>query len=215
MKVNEGKTQILCISAAANATVGSYINASSRLKSDNQLKILGFWFSDKPGVNLHVIKMEEKFRKRLWFLRHLKRSGMGNKDLLFMYLSVIRPVLDFASIAYHTLLTKDQTNRLETLQRCAFKIIYGYNCDYKTKLIETNVECLEARREEMFVNFALKASANPRVAESWFPKRPETPHFTRAPLLYEELRPKTNRLQNSPLFQMRKRLNDLNRQIYN
>ena len=53
MKVNEEKTQILCISAAKNSKVESYINApSARIRSGEQLKILGFWFDERPGVEL-------------------------------------------------------------------------------------------------------------------------------------------------------------------
>ena len=82
-----------------------------------QLKILGFWFDTRPGVELHVEKMEEKLRKRLWTLRHLSRADMPQSDLLFLYKSVIRPVLDFAAVAYHTMLTAGQTYRLEQLQK--------------------------------------------------------------------------------------------------
>ena len=105
MKVNESKTQVVCISAAKNAVVRSYINANERITSADELKILGFWFSTTPGVSLHVQKTVKKFCKRLWSLRHLKRSGMSQDDLLFIYMSVLRPVIDFASVAYHTLLT--------------------------------------------------------------------------------------------------------------
>ena len=85
MRVNEAKPQVLCISAARDSDVQSYINTEcSRISSANELKILGFWFGSKPGVSLHIEKTAAKFRRRLWTLRHLKRSGLGVNDLVFM-----------------------------------------------------------------------------------------------------------------------------------
>ena len=67
----------------------------------------------RAGVSLHVEKTLEKVRKRLWLLRHLKRSGMKKEDLLFVYKMTVRPVIEFASVAYHTMLTGQQSERLE------------------------------------------------------------------------------------------------------
>lgn len=93
MKVNAQKTQVLCISAAKSADMKSYIDTEEeRIQSSDQLKILGFLFDGRPGVELHITKMEEKFRSRLWALRHLKRSGMPVNDILFIYKLCVRPV---------------------------------------------------------------------------------------------------------------------------
>ena len=108
MRVNEGKTQVLCISSSKSSTVKSYIDGESRVGSGDELKILGFWFGTAPGVGLHIDKTEKKFRQRLWSLRHLKRAGMSTADLIFIYLTILRPVLDFAAPAYHSMLTKEQ-----------------------------------------------------------------------------------------------------------
>ena len=59
----------------------------------------------------------------------------------------------------------------------------------------------------MFKKFSEKAKNNPKVSEEWFPKNPPPTHNTRNKEVYKELTAKTERLKNSPLFQMRKRLN--------
>ena len=207
MKVNEEKTQVLCISAAQNMSVNSYINASSRITSGQELKILGFWFDGRPNVNLHIKKTEEKFRKRLWTLRHLKRSGMDENDLIKIFCTVLRPVLDFASVVYHPMLTKEQSDNLENLQKRAFKIIFDYRVNYSDILAIKNVPTLTERREKMFSDFAIKTSLNTRFSGTWFPKKTPSTHSTRNPLIYEETRARTERLSNSPIFQMRKLLN--------
>ena len=61
----------------------------------------------------------------------------------------------------------------------------------------------------MFVNFALKCSKNPTIKDSWFPAADEIDYNLRNVQKYREDTARTERLKNSPLFQMRKRLNAL------
>ena len=209
MKVNEQKTQVLCISAAKTAHVTSFINTkSSRIKSGKELKILGFWFNERPTVDLHFEKMIKKFRGRLWTLRHLRRAGMSKEDLLFIYKSVIRPVFDFASVAYHTMIGCVQEETLEILQRRALKIIFGTENSTKDLMAKSGLPTLIDRRERLFTNFALKAKNNPRVNKKWFPPAMNSRHEIRQTRTIQEFTARTDRLYRSPLFQLRKRIND-------
>ena len=210
MKVNEGKTQILCISAAKNSQVSSYINTETRrISSTDEMKILGFWFGKEPTVSRHIEKTKTKFRRRLWLLRHLKRSGVSDGDLLFFYKTIIRPVLDFTSVIYHPMLTLSQTNDLESLQRRAMKIIYGYDADYGSILDNKPIDSLTERREEMFKKYAVKCSKNARVKDKWLPLKQAGPYNTRHQAKYIEETCKTERLKNSPIYQIRRRMNEM------
>ena len=56
MKVNAAKTQLLCISGNAHFEVRSYIRTQTQeIKSGKELKLLGFWFGDKPNVNVCLL----------------------------------------------------------------------------------------------------------------------------------------------------------------
>ena len=66
-----------------------------------------------------------KLNKRLYFLKQLKRAGMSTGDLLCFYKSVIRPVAEYACPAWHSSLTVKQSNRIESFQKHALKIIYN------------------------------------------------------------------------------------------
>ena len=83
MKVNTSKTQLLCVSSATTSEITSYINTGQeKIKSCNNLKILGFMFGPKPTVRPHIDNVMLKARKKLWTLRHLKRAGLGKEDML-------------------------------------------------------------------------------------------------------------------------------------
>lgn len=99
MVVNKEKTQLLCISESGNR-VSSYIRteAGDRIESGERLKILGFTFGPEPSASYHIDTLIKKFNIRLWSLRFLRRAGMKNDDLLFVYKALHRPLLDYATI---------------------------------------------------------------------------------------------------------------------
>ena len=80
-------------------------------------------------------------------LHQLKRAEVGQRDILNIYVSVIRPVLEYACQVWHTNLPSYLSGNIERIQIRAMKCIYpGHNYDY----ILTNMEklpTLQQRRE--------------------------------------------------------------------
>ena len=70
-----------------------------------------------------------RITQRLHFLKQLKRVGVPYAQLLHFYLTVIRPVLEYAAPVWHHLITKAHTEQIEAVQRRAIRIIYSYTCD--------------------------------------------------------------------------------------
>ena len=174
-----------------------------------ELKLLGFWFGNKPNVDVHVTKMCNKFRSRLWALRHLKMAGMDSEDLRKIYLSVLRPVLDFASPTYHPLLSKTQTYMLEALQKRAAKVIFGTERSYSDIISSGDLQLLEERRRNLCLSFAKKTACSERFGAAWFPKRPKSIHDTRKPERYQENKVGTERMKKNPINYMLRELNKL------
>ena len=68
MKVNQKKTQLLCVSASNMSEVSSYIRGGEgRIESGTELKILGFIFGNYPSVRPHVNYMLNKAKKNFGF----------------------------------------------------------------------------------------------------------------------------------------------------
>ena len=83
MKLNDKKTQLLCINACTTENVNSYIKIDNEtIMSQDSLKILGFTFGRHPNVNIHFKKMIKKVQSRSWIIRNLKRSGFKAEDLV-------------------------------------------------------------------------------------------------------------------------------------
>ena len=214
MRVNQDKTQVLCIHASIHDNVTCYIRPlvkgnRKETVSGTSLKIVGFSFDGNPSVNFHVRLMCLKFRSKLWSLRQLKRSGMGQLDLLCVYKSVLRPVIEFACVTYGPMLTREMSEEIEKLQLRVMKIIYGVTVSYGTVLRETELETLEARRWERIRKFAIKAQKNEKYSAKWFPKARDHQYNTRRPKTFLEETSKTQRLYRSPIFTMRRILNEM------
>ena len=209
MSVNDSKTQLLCVSGNTDNVISTYIRTedNKEIVSGDSLKLLGFWFGKRPNADVHVEKISAKFRKRLWALRHLSNSGMSKDDLKKIYISTLRPVLDFVSPTYHPLLTQQQSAQLEALQKRAAKIIYGFERSYDDVITSGDLELLQTRRANLCLNFARKAASNESFSH-WFPTRNSSGHHTRRPEKYLVEKHRTERMKKNPVCYMRRVLNN-------
>ena len=110
----------------------------------------------RPTAEAHLAAITWKFYALLWLIRHLKNSGVPNLDVLTIYQSMVRPVLEFASPAFHPILTAAQSGHLERLQAQAYKIIFGWNVSYNTAINTTSTPRAAERRRILCQNFAKK-----------------------------------------------------------
>ena len=211
LSVNYKKTQLVCVSSATGSTPSSYmyLKNGDKIKSQPSIKILGFHIGASPGMGEQVAQLKRKYRSRAWVIRNLKRAGLEPVELVKMYKVLVRPVLDYMTAAYHPMLNLDQRKELERLQMTTLKTIYGYKVSYAKALEESGLSTLEERRQDFFDRFSLKLANNPDYA-SWLPKARFTGYDLRKELIYNESFAATDRLRNSPLYAIRRRLNEIN-----
>jgi len=72
-------------------------------------------------------------------------------QLLHFYLVVIRPVLEYAAPVWHHLITKTQTEQIETIKKRAIRIIYSYTYEmpYTIALYIAQISSLADHREQL------------------------------------------------------------------
>ena len=123
-----------------------------------------------------------------------------------IYCSMIRSILEYSSVTFGPMLTKYDSNRLESVQKQCLRSIFGYGLSYEELLSLSNLETLVDRRRRAVMKFALKASKNQQFLD-WFPL-----NYNRSSLrnrkTFEEKYAKSDRLYNSPLYTMRRYLNE-------
>ena len=201
MSVNPHKTQLLCTSTAINSDIRSHIyTEAGRIDSGDTLKTVGFIFDRRPGAAEHIKAMRRKFGTRAGMLRHLKKIGIEEETLVEVYKSFIRPILEYACSAWHTILTKEQDGDIERLQRIALKIIHGLKCSYRVCLECSGLPRLDQRRETLFVNFTKKTYESARFSDEWFPRHQPSKYGLRRNREVTQEFANRDRLLNAPIF---------------
>ena len=107
------------------------------------------------------------------------------------------------------MLTAEHEKTLEIQQSRALKVIFGFEKSYSDLLEQSKLQPLKERRISLTDKFAIKMMNNPRFTYL-FPRRRECQRRARNGNVFEESNARTNRLYNSPIYYMRRRLNHLN-----
>ena len=167
MKVNINKTAMITISDAKTFKSVAYIEdeEGQRIVGDKErLKIVGFFFDRSPTVSLHVKETIKKLRRRYWVIRHLKRHGLNEEELVRVYKSNLRSVVEYCSVVYGPMLTQEQEDAIERAQGQALKIIFGFNNSYRKVLEMSGLETLKERRLSAMKKFALTCKSNKYIS---------------------------------------------------
>ena len=209
MKVNSSKTAMLCISDTMSYEAKAFIEdeEGQSIATGDTMKVLGFHFSRRPTMHGHVDAIRKRFRRKYWSLYHSRNAGFTEDELAKVYRTVILSVADYCSVVYHSMITDEQDQILERLQSQALKIIYGPGIPYAKMREAAGVNTLRQRRIEVADKFASKCASSGRFSR-WFPLRQQGRAGNRATgEKYREDYARCDRLKNSPLFHMRRRLN--------
>ena len=194
MVVNPQKTKLLCISPAIHSDVSSYVVVDGNLVTcADTLKIVGYTFEQRTGPAAHVVDIRSKVIARMWILRNLKRAGIPAGRLVQAYCTMIRPLMEYASPAFHTLMT-------------------GFNKPYRECLRVAGIDELATRRQATFNNFALKAYRNESWRQKWFTEKQESNYALRQEDIVVQHFAGRQRLQFSPLFKIRELINRYHRE---
>ena len=100
---------------------------------------------------------------RMSMLTKLKYIGTKTEDLIDIYVLYIRSLAEYCSVAFHSSLTMEQSNKLERIQRTCLKVVLGdMYIDYTSALEMTGLVTLSDRRAKRCLNFALKSIKHER-----------------------------------------------------
>ena len=128
----------------------------ARVKS---FKLLGVYISEDLTWGVHCDYIIKKANRRLYALRTLKKCGVPTSDLITVYCSLIRSVIEYASAVFANL-PKYLSDALEGIQKRALRIILP-NLHYDEALILSALPSLEDRRAAACESFMRTKPSNP------------------------------------------------------
>ena len=137
-----------------------------------------------------------KARKRVFLIYQLKRASIGQCDLARIYISVIRPVVEYVCPAWHTNLPKYLSDNIELIKKRCRKTIFP-GCSYDDILDITNLLTVHDRRTTLFRAYFNKLSRSNHKLNVLLPGRRTVPYALRASNGLPVPSAKTNRYKNS------------------
>ena len=175
MNINWKKTKEMCVGPIGKHNI-PLLNVDGHIvQRVNVFKLLGVTVDSNLKWENHVHSICSKASSRLYFLLLLRRSSVSKCDLLHFCESYIRPILEYACPVWHSSLTNEQCQRIETIQRRAMSII-DKQSDYLNVCKANNLLTLYERREMLcrtFFNSIFKSESclnyllpSPRCSEA-------------------------------------------------
>ena len=158
MKVNAKKTAMMCTSGATEYKADAYMfdSEGNRIGCTEFVKALGVYLSSDLTLTRQVDVVARRFRQRYWTLRNLKKNGFNEEELVHVYKTMLRPIAEYACVAFHSSFTDAQDELIERLQDNALKCIFGPGISARRMRDLADLPTLRARRIELTDKFAKK-----------------------------------------------------------
>ncbi|MDA3086478.1 reverse transcriptase domain-containing protein, partial [Campylobacter sp. CS_ED1] len=163
-----------------------------------EAKFLGVIFDKKLNFKSHISYLKTKCNKALNLLKVLSNTEWGADcfTLLHLYRSLIRSKLDYGSIVYGSA-RKSYLKPLDTIHNQALRLALGAfrTSPVESLYVEANEPSLEHRREQLSLQYAARAAANPsNPAHEVIFSKTDTKYYDKRP---KAIRPLSLRLQES------------------
>ena len=97
--------------------------------------------------NEHIYYISKKASKRLYSLRILKKPGVNTEEIVKVYLTTIKPILEYG-VQFWQDIPEFLSNKLKSIQKRALHIIYPCHSNLDT-LNTTNLSSLKERRTQL------------------------------------------------------------------
>ena len=210
MKLNAKKTFLFVVNFTKIHQFKPHLSIPGEneyLKTVQETKLLGYWLTTDMKPHIHVQYLLSIVNKRMWAVSKLKLAGVCDFDLTHFYIMKIRSVLESNAVVFHSMLTMDDSDNIERIQKSVCHIIMGSRyISYEESVLYLDLENLRDRRTQLCLNFALKCS-NSGKFKHLFELVPLDDHNIRHRRTFLEPQCTTERYRNSPLVYLTRLLN--------
>ena len=156
MKINATKTVDMVISfSKEKPNIPKIVVDGKAIDRVETVKLLGVQLSSSLTWGPHVDYIISKAQRKLYCLNILRRSKLSPKDIITIYCSKVRPIIEYAAPVWHSGITRDQSDALEDIQVRACRIALP-GVHYVSAISELDIPTLEQRRQMICKSFFLK-----------------------------------------------------------
>ena len=113
----------------------SFVVDNIRFQRVESYKLLGLTMQNNLKRDLHVSEIVTKSSNRVHILRVLKRNRVSSPHLLQVYVTLVRPLLEYCCPVSHSCLTISLSDKVERVQKRSMRII-SPTLNYDAALIQ-------------------------------------------------------------------------------
>ena len=169
------------------------------LETVDNLKLLGVHIQKDLRWDKQVTEMISRASRRLFLLYALRGFGAPVEDILAVYQTYIRPLLEYACPVWHPSITHEQSKHIEMVQKRSCRLMLGSKYEhYDTALLELGIDKLSDRREQLVLKFGQKL-LNSERHQHLLPAKTTTTYSLRNQKKYQEPKTRTVRYFNSTI----------------
>ena len=161
MVLNGDKTKEMVIHfGRTGADTAPVLIDNTVVEQVTSFKLLGCTVNNQLSWQDHVDCIYAKASRGLYFLCLLRRTGVKPHDIVRVFTSAGRSILEYACASWHTCLTGQQSEKIESIQRRAMCIV-APDLSYRQALANFGLPTLKERRERLARDFFIKIVRNP------------------------------------------------------
>ena len=210
MQISEKKTTAMLF----NFTDKYQFATRLKLKDENinvvnKMKILGTTVTSSLSWDDNCSEMIRKVNSRMQLIRNIKKFGATKQELVHLWITFCRSVLEQSCVLWHSTLTQDNITDLERTQKTFARLIlkdqYG---SYAEALLKLNLLPLSERRRQLCLKFGKSGVENNTLDDLIRKNRKEHNMLTRKNESYQVDFCNTERLRKSSIIYMQTLLNE-------
>lgn len=181
-----------------------------QLERVSTYKLLGVHITNNLTWNEHINTVTKKAAKRIYSIRLLKRAGVATNDLVHIYITSIRSIIEYAAPAWFFPCTGYLIDQLEAIQRRVLRTIFPY-CKYSDALRMANIPTIEHRLHTISMSYFKQMEKKDHKLNHLFPQRYQNQYSTRSQASGTVKVPstRTNRAANSFIIKASRNYNSL------
>jgi hypothetical protein len=179
MKLNEEKSNYMVFSRSETEFATRLSLNGKTIDRIEEIKLVGVWLTTWLDWDRNTREICKKAYARMTMITKLKYVGVPIDDLLNVYILYVRSLLEYCSVVWHSTLTVEQSQNLESVQKLCLKVILGDEYSgYDNALESCGLVRLSERREDKCLKFGLKSLLHPVHAQMF----PVNPHILTNPI---------------------------------
>ena len=162
MLINEKKSKNMIFNETKDYKLSTRLLLNNTtIETLTETKLLGTIIDANLSWNSntsHIIKMAYS---RMQLVRKIASFNVPMEDLKHIYIIFVRSLLEQSCTVWHSMLTQENRDDLERVQKSALKIILDQKFkSYENALNILELDTLEERRDKLCLSFAIKCTKN-------------------------------------------------------